>query len=193
MNAPFRATTRPGKLRLRVEDFLLLDAKGAFDAFSKTELIEGEIWYMNAQHIPHARIKTQMGVAFANALLAMGSELAPIIEVSTRISDYSLPEPDIVLTDGKGDDKGQGIVVLESVALIVEVADTTLRIDMGRKLRIYADASVPEYWVVDLKAKLVRQMWAPSNGGYTEKTEVALGGVVEAVTIKGLRIGTQFP
>lgn len=186
MNAPFRASTRPEKLRLRVEDFLLLDAKGAFDAFSKTELIEGEIWYMNAQHNRHARTKTQMAVALANALLALDSPLEPSIEVSTRIGAYSLPEPDIVVTSYTGPD----IVPLETVALIVEVADTTLKVDMGRKLRIYAAAGIPEYWVVDLKADRINRMWLPSGNAYGGMDQVMLGQRIEAATIAGLAIAT---
>ena len=34
--------------------------------------------------------------------------------------------------------------------LVIEVADTSLAIDRGRKLRLYAREGVPEYWIVNL-------------------------------------------
>ena len=75
----------------------------------------------------------------------------------------------------------------------MEVADTTLRTDMGRKLRIYAEAGIPEYWVVDLKTKVVHRMWMPKASVYAEIDEVALGSMIDAATIEGLRIATHLP
>jgi Uma2 family endonuclease len=36
------------------------------------------------------------------------------------------------------------------VRLIVEVSDATLRFDRGRKSAIYAEAGIPEYWILNL-------------------------------------------
>ena len=184
MNSPFRSVTTPEKLRLRVDDFLLLNDNGAFAEYSKTELLDGEIYFRNAQHSRHARIKTQMTFELGLILRQMDTELRPIVEASTRVSDYSLPEPDIVVTSYKG----PHVVPLESVALLVEVADTTLKIDLGRKLRIYAAARIAEYWVIDAEGKVLHQMWSPSGKSYREKRVVALGERLEAVTVAGLAV-----
>ena len=186
MNSPFRAVTTPEKARLRVEDFLLLNDNGAFSNYSKTELIEGEIYFMNAQHSRHARIKTELAIEIGNLLRAMPSDLRPIIEASTQVSDHSLPEPDIVVTNYKG----PHVVPLESVALLVEVSDTTLKIDLGRKLRIYAAAGIAEYWVIDAEGKVIHQMWRPAGRVYREKREVLFGERIEAATIAGLTVET---
>jgi Uma2 family endonuclease len=187
MNSHFRAVTHPEKVRLRVDDFLLLNEHGAFADYSKTELLEGEIYFMNAQHSRHARIKTELAVELTFALREMGSELRPIVEASTRVSDYSLPEPDIVVTSYKG----PHVVPLETVALLIEVSDTTLKIDLGAKQRIYAAAGVPEYWVIDAVGGKLHQMWSPQGEGYAERREVALGARVEAVTVAGLGVELQ--
>lgn len=186
MNALSRAVTTPEKVRLRVDDFLLLNDNGAFADYSKTELLDGEIYFMNAQHSRHARIKTELAFEIGLVVREMGSDLRPIIEASTRVSDYSLPEPDIVVTSYKG----PHIVPLETVALLIEVSDTTLKIDLGRKLRLFAAAGIPEYWVVDTEGKLVHQMWSPAGKSYREKRSVALGERVGAVTIVGFAVET---
>ncbi len=187
MNAPFRIMTTPEKVRLRVEDFLLLDQSGAFADYTKTELIEGEIYVMNAQYSRHAQAKTDLAFALMQALSATGSDLRVTVEVATRIGEHSLPEPDIVLTSHRG----EGVVPLETVALIVEVSDTTLGIDMGRKLRIYAEAGVPEYWVVDVEGRVIHQMWGPSGEGYMERREHRFGAVIEAATLSGVMVDTN--
>jgi hypothetical protein len=60
MTEHVRLTTTPRRVKLRVEDYLALDDAGAFDAYGKTELIDGEVVYRNAQHRPHARIKSRL-------------------------------------------------------------------------------------------------------------------------------------
>ena len=186
MNSFFRSVTTPEKVRLRVDDFLLLNDNGAFADYSKTELLDGEIYFMNAQHSRHARIKTELAFELGIALRSMDTELRPIVEASTKVSDYSLPEPDIVVTSYKG----PHIVPLESAALLVEVADTTLKIDLGRKLRIYAAAGIEEYWVVDAVARVVHQMRTPASKSYRQKRVVPLGERIEAATIAGLAVET---
>jgi Uma2 family endonuclease len=184
MNSLANTASRPGKLKLTVDEFLLLDKSGALDGYAKTELLDGEIWFMNAQLSRHARMKTDFAIELALVLRSMGTNLRPIVEVATRISDHSLPEPDIVLSDYTGDD----CLPLENLALVVEVADASLRIDLGRKLRIYAAAGVPEYWVVDVRNRKLHQMWSPEGKAYRERREVALGDAVQAETIAGLRV-----
>ena len=147
---------KSGRLKLTVEDFLRLDKKGAFGDHKKVELIEGEIWIVSPQLDRHSLMQAELTIEIGLALRKTETALRPRIEASTRLSDYSLPQPDIALANYSGD----GVLPLEHVALIVEVSNTTLRTDLGRKLRLYAEAGVPEYWVVDLKGGKLHQMWS---------------------------------
>lgn len=177
--------TAPLPLKLRVEDYLALDAHGAFAEYAKTELIDGDIWYIKAQHRPHIRVKMDLYDAIRDALRAAGSLLRPIVEGSIDIPPHNAPEPDIVLTS---EPDGEGLIPLASVALIVEVADSTLATDLGTKAGLYARAGVPEYWVADVAGKVIHQMWAPGNEGYAQRREVAFGARMVAETVVGLGI-----
>ena len=179
--------TTPLPVKLRIEDYLLLDRSGAFDAYAKTELIDGEVFYMNAQHRPHARIKSQLFLAISEALSAAHAPLEALVEASIAIPDRGVPEPDIVLTS---EPEGEGLIPLASVALVVEVADTTLDHDLGVKAQLYARAGIPEYWVADVVGKVIHQLWAPEGGAYAQRREVAFGARIEAVTVAGLLIVT---
>ncbi|MBA3878261.1 MAG: Uma2 family endonuclease [Sphingobium sp.] len=180
--------TSPLPVKLRIEDYLLLDRSGAFDAYAKTELIEGEIFYMNAQHRPHARAKSQLFLAISAALRAAKSPLEALVEASIAMPDHCVPEPDIVLTS---EPDGEGLIPLGSVALVIEVADTTLAIDLGRKAALYARAGIPEYWVADVGRKVIHQLWAPEGDAYAQRREVAFGERIEVVTVAGLVVETQ--
>lgn len=180
--------TSPLPLKLRLDDYLLLDASGAFDQYTKTELIEGEIFFMNAQHRPHALAKMELYDALRDGLRAIGSTLRPIVEASIAIPERSAPEPDIVVTS---EPKGEGLIPLASVALVIEVSDTTLGNDLGRKAALYARHGIAEYWVADLEARIIHQLWRPHGEAYAERREGPFGEPVEAATIMGLAVETS--
>jgi Uma2 family endonuclease len=179
--------TTPQKVKLRNEDYLLLDGSGALDDYAKTELIEGEIVFMNAQHRPHVRAKMAIYDGLREGLKRLASPLTPLVEASIDAPPQCVPEPDLVVTSEPG---GEGLVPIGSVALIVEISDTTLKNDLERKGPLYARLDVPEYWVVDVKGRTVHQLWSPQNEAYAERREVKFGHQVEAVTIDGLAVGT---
>lgn len=181
-------TNVPPPVKLRVEDYLALDDAGAFDAYGKTELLDGEIVYRNAQHRPHARVKSRLFRLIADALDDIGGGLEALVEGSVSMPPYSVPEPDIVVT---AEPEGKGLIPLGSLALVIEVADTTVRHDLGRKQRIYARERVPEYWVVDVNAPVIHQLWAPAGETYAQRREIAFGDAISAATLPALTIGTD--
>jgi Uma2 family endonuclease len=177
--------TTPLPVKLRVEDYLLLDGSGAFDAYNKTELIEGEAYFMNAQHRPRARVKSRLHLVLADALKETGLEA--VVEGSVEIPPHNVPEPDIVVTS---EPEGEGLIPLRSVRLVVEVSDSTLKADMSVKAAIYAREGVPEYWVVDINARLIHQMWSPEGEAFADHREVAFGEPLTAATISELTVET---
>lgn len=187
MNQPEQISpTASTPFRFTVDQFLTLCDQGLFDDYAKTELIEGEIVVMNAQHSRHARVKTRLAIRLGNALAALGSPLEPQVEASVRMTDGSVPEPDIVLTSYRG----TGVVPLETVALLIEVSDTTLATDLGRKADLYARAGVPEYWVVDLNENrvLCHANPRPGDWGYDGQLDVLFGVTLYAATVEGLKV-----
>jgi len=181
-------TIEPLPVKLRVEDYLALDELGAFEAYGKTELIEGEVVYMNAQHRPHARVKSRLFRLIADALDQLGGNLEALVEGSIAMPPHNVPEPDIALT---AEPEGKGLIPLASLALVIEVSDATVRNDLGRKQRIYARDGIPEYWVIDVNRSVIHQMWAPAGETYSEHHEIAFGTAITAATIAGLTVETH--
>ncbi len=181
MNAvtPFSS---PQKIGLRAVDYLMLSDAGAFDGYGRTELIEGEVWAVNAIHSWHAATVIELGRRLANELDDNGSPLRVYGAGSVLLSDDSVPEPDLSI----GESNDEGVLPLAKLKLAIEISDSTAATDLGVKLRLYAGARVPEYWVVERDTRTVHQFWAPSDGVYTEQRAVAFGERVEAVTIFGV-------
>jgi Uma2 family endonuclease len=188
MNQPTEISpTNSAPYRFTVEQFLALCEQGMFDDYAKSELIEGEIVVVNAQHSRHARVKTRLAIRLGNALETLGSPLEPQVEASMRLPGGSLPEPDIVLTSYRG----EGIVPVETVGLLIEVSDTTLTTDLGRKAELYAAAGVPEYWVIDLNENRALLHMTPDRGDYTEQIDVPFGEPLHSGTLAGLTVQTR--
>ncbi|HZG47566.1 MAG TPA: Uma2 family endonuclease [Allosphingosinicella sp.] len=187
MNAVQEATT-PQPVAITVDQFRLLDENGAFDQFSKTELIEGVIYAMQGQHRPHARAKTRLAVRLHQRLEQINSPLEPLVEASVDMGRLNAPEPDIALTS---DPQGQGYVPLSSLALAIEVSDSSAAFDLSKKALLYAQQGIAEYWVVDLPAKVIHQLSQPSEHGYGDRIVVPLGEAITSVTIDGLTVSTE--
>lgn len=175
------------RIKLRIEDYLHLHEAGAFERYAKTELVDGLVYAMNPRQRPHGFAKDELAYRLRRALEAMGSELHVATEQSVAMIPHNQPEPDIILTT---EPRGPGAIPGETVALLVEVAHTSLDHDLLRKAPLYAARGVAEYWVLDVVAGLIHQMWSPRGEAYTERREVKIGKRIEAVTIEGLAVET---
>ncbi len=178
----------PHRAWLRVEDFLLLNDSGAFSDFSKTELIDGEIICMNAQFQRHSYVKSQLAFRLTNALAAIRPDLLVLVEVAIAMPPHDMPEPDITVMRGP---IGQGAAALADVALVVEVADTTRDIDLGRKAALYARGGIAEYWVADLQNAEIVRHWQPGAEGYGARDVAPFGADLTAATLPALRIAAN--
>ncbi len=175
----------PQPVKLTIEQFQLLDRSGAFDGYAKTELIEGAIYAMQGQFRAHSFAKSQLAYRLYAQLQSMRSPLTPIVEGTVSMPPISAPEPDISITAAP---RGEGYIPLDSVALAIEVSDSTAAMDMREKAVLYSRKGVPEYWVLEIPAATLHQFWSPSEQGYQENRSIPIGETIESVTIAGLTV-----
>lgn len=129
----------------------------------RVELIEGEIVEMSPIGSPHAACVNRL-----NMLLSSQAGQNSIVSVQNPIvvDDYSEPEPDVAVLRMRGDYYAQELPIASDVLLVIEVADTSIEIDRGVKIPLYARAGVPMTILVDLPKDLVEIHSEPSNGQY---------------------------
>lgn len=187
MNEAAHLPPRAERLLLRVEDYELLAESGAFGDYGRTELIDGEIYGMSAQYARHAEVKLNIAIAMKERVRAIGSDLRVLSEISVRVADNSMPEPDVILTRYRG---GRAVPA-DTVALVIEVSDTTLDRDLGRKGELYATAGIPEYWVIDLEGGRALLHEHPGLDGYQGQLNILLGATLKSATIDGLELMTD--
>jgi Uma2 family endonuclease len=104
----------------------------------------------------------------------------------------SEPEPDLAVARGDRRRYAQRHPEPHDLALVVEVADTTLRCDRTLKKRLYAEAEIPVYWIVNLVDRRLEVYSDPaiSSGSpdYQRRQEYSADEVV-AVLIEGRQVG----
>jgi Uma2 family endonuclease len=146
VNALTSIHTEPQRRLFTVDEVLAMTRAGLFDEDErKFELIEGELILMQSKLNPHELYKNRLTQAFYR-LLPESAEAW--VEPTLYLPPINAPDPDIMVFP-----RGRSIEELrpEEVYLVVEVADTTLRTDLGVKAAIYARHGVAEYWVVDVR------------------------------------------
>jgi Uma2 family endonuclease len=127
----------------RVEYDRLVDL-GMFTG-ERLELLDGALVVREPQGSPHAAIVDHVGRVLT---AAFGPGWYPRLHAPLALDDDSEPEPDVAMVPGEPRDY---VPAHPSTApLVVEVADSSLRLDRRLKAGLYARARIPDYWIVNL-------------------------------------------
>jgi Uma2 family endonuclease len=112
----------------------------------KFELIAGEIIVKMTQNKPHIAAVWKTTHALESAF---GSGVTVLAQATLVLATDGAPEPDVMAVTG-GIDDSPHIPTQDDVLLVVEVSDSTLSYDRGRKAAYYAEAGIADYWIVNL-------------------------------------------
>jgi len=155
---------------IRRAEYERLVAEGAFED-EKVELLEGVIVTMSPQGPDHADL---VGVLMERLIKMLGDRATVRVQSSFAASTISEPEPDISVVPRARYRRAHP----ERAFLIVEVARTSRRKDREVKARVYAQAAVEEYWVVDLVDEAIVVYRRPEGGSYRDVTTHGRGRAV---------------
>jgi Uma2 family endonuclease len=187
MNAPTPQPRTPHAALIRSDDYEKMVRAGALDRLGRVELRDGTICDMNPQHSEHGYIKSDLAFELRGALRRIGSVLRVGTEITLRADEFNSPAPDISVCDTFP----PGPIPVDAVRLLIEVADTTLADDLGVKRVLYARVGIPEYWVVDVRARTIHLHAEPAGESYLRVVSVRFGEPLAALTIPGLNVDTS--
>ena len=150
---------------LRRVEYDQLVALGVFQD-ERIELLDGTIYQMSPIGVPHNFAVQELTELL---ILALHGRAKVRPQMSFAASELSEPEPDLTITPLVSWESEQANRAL----LIIEVAESSLGIDRGRKRRLYASCGVPEYWIVNLPERCIEVYTAPDGNayGHVEKYE----------------------
>lgn len=182
MNALKRALETADQYRFTLDDVLKMQDAGILDPDARVELIDGGLIEMAPEGLPHARAKMQLNfwlVAHA------GRQVSWVVDTTLRLSATSAPDPDLYLFSSETPLEA---VDGESVALVIEIADASLRKDLSAKAELYAAHGVRDYWVVDLAGAAIVVHRDPIGDSYQTVSRVAADEYLAALAFPDLRL-----
>ena len=116
-----------------------------FFAGERLELLDGVLAVREPQGSSHAAMAAQIALVLAPAF---GPGWHPRLHAPLALDADSEPEPDVAIVAGLPRDHLHGHP--STPALVVEIADSSLRLDRSVKSTLYARARLPEYWIANL-------------------------------------------
>jgi Uma2 family endonuclease len=151
-------------LHLSLAEYDQMVKVGAFEKISrKIELIRGELTEMN----PAGPIHDDL-ITYLNNWSVRNSDPAKTIVTSQTGLDLpeleSRPEPDIMWI--RAARYRNGHPQADDVQLAIEVSNSSLAYDIETKRRLYAEAGIREYWIVDSQANCIHVHREPHGDDY---------------------------
>ncbi len=141
-------TGRPSRLhRLSVAQYHQMIDAGILKPGAKVELVEGLLLRKPMTRKPPHDGTMDLVEARLRALLPAGWFIRS--QRATGLPQGE-PEPDIAVVVGTEERYLDHHPAPAEIGIVVEIADTSVRIDRGYKLRGYARAGLPVYWIVNL-------------------------------------------
>lgn len=166
---------------LRRAEYDQLVDLGVFGEDEHIELLGGALVAMSPQGDVHSDCASLLMTMLIRAL---GGRASVKAHSPFAAGEYSQPEPDVAVYPPRT----YGGAHPDTAFLIVEVADSSLRKDRGIKSEIYAEAGVPEYWIVDLARGAVEVRTAPSDGHYTRTVTYGRGDSIALAAFPDLAL-----
>ncbi|MBF2063867.1 MAG: Uma2 family endonuclease [Calothrix sp. C42_A2020_038] len=155
------------------------------------ELLEGWIIQKMPKNPPH-RVANKLVRNTFEQIVPAGWYVDAQEPVTLEDSE---PEPDVVIVKGATRDYIERHPGSQDLALVVEIADSTLERDRSYKKRIYARAGIAIYWIVNLPEQKIEVYTQPDNSieepTYKRRQDYDSSSQV-SVIIDGLEVGKVF-
>jgi Uma2 family endonuclease len=148
----------------------------------RVELLEGIIVDMPPEGMPHAVYCTE-SIKYLRTLLGDRAEVREAHPIT--LPNDSEPEPDIAIVRAPSRQYLTHHPYPADIFWLIEYANTTLKKDLNEKKRVYAEAGIQEYWVVNLQTpelivfrdRLIPQGGGSANDTYGSETKLVTGNI----------------
>lgn len=165
---PLTTQAAEGLMRRRwsVAEIEAMVKAGVIAEDERFELIGGEVVPMSPKGLRHERIKVSLALYWVPRL---PGDLAVAQETTFRLDPDTFLEPDFVFFR-----RADGLENLsaETALAAVEVSDSSLVYDLGRKARLYAAFGIREVLVIEADGLVTHVHRSPGPEGFREKVTI---------------------
>ncbi|MBE9038983.1 Uma2 family endonuclease [aff. Roholtiella sp. LEGE 12411] len=174
------------KLRLwTVDEYHRMAEAGIFGADEQVELLEGNIIWMSAKGTAHQSAVDRTDYLLKNRL---ENRAWVSIQDSVKLNERSEPEPDLAVVKVDPLDYADHHPTPPGVYLIIEVADSSLKLDCETKAKAYSKAGIKDYWVLDVVSRKLYVFRKPTQDGYQSKVILSEDRIISPLEFPDLQI-----
>jgi Uma2 family endonuclease len=137
----------------------------------RIELIDGILLEVSPRGTRHAEAVSRLTDLLAPSLAGRARVR---VQLPLGVGDDSEPEPDVAVVPLADYSRGHP----ETAHLVVEVAESSLVTDRLIKAQLYARGAIPEYWLIDLAARVVEVYRDPQEAAYRTVVKIADDGAL---------------
>ncbi|MBX9846844.1 MAG: Uma2 family endonuclease [Xanthobacteraceae bacterium] len=168
--------------RFTVAELERMTEVGVLEPDERIELIGGDIVVMSPKGLPHEILKAALSIYWT---LRLPGDTRFAIATTFRLSADTYLEPDFVFYPKSSGIRG---LAAATAKLVVEIADSSLGYDLGRKAALYAGFGITELWVIDA-VKLVTHIHRdPAEQGYRSVSVFAPDARLVPQALAGLAV-----
>jgi len=174
---------------LTLDRYLKMVEAGIFDEKEPIFLWKGRLVEKMTKGMPHNNGSAAINTAMVR-VVPVGWHVRP--EQPVAMFPGSMPEPDLTVVRSEIRDYPLRYPTPGDVALVVEVADSSLRMDSGEVMEAYARGAIPVYWIVNIPRRRIEVYSRPTGPAdrstYLERREFGLGDEIPVV-LDGREVG----
>ena len=174
--------------RFTIDEYYCMAQAGILHEDDRVELIEGEIIEMSPIGSRHVACVNRTARWFDRGV---GDRAIVSVQNPIRLSRHSEPQPDVALLRTRPDFYASALPGPGDVLLVIEMADTSLAYDRRVKLPLYAEAGIPEVWIVDLTQERIQVHRDPHRRRYQHVMVFARGPVLTPLAFSDLRVPVE--
>jgi len=160
----------------------------ALDDGKRYEILEGELVMAPAPELDHQGLIGELFSGMRAHIVAGSLGKLYVVPVDVVLDDRNVVQPDLVFVSRKN----QGVLKKTGIFgvpdLVVEVlSPSSIRMDRYRKLALYRDFKIPEYWIVDPAAGSI-EVLSLRDGEFDLHSSAVGTGVVSSVVLPGFSV-----
>ena len=182
----------PPKLRFTIEQYHQISEAGILDPLIRTELLRGEIVTMSAKGTPHEVCLTRL---IKLLIMSVGNQAIVRVQSPILLPPDSEPEPDFSIVRLRADEYATSHPVPEDILLLIEVSDSSIGVDRGWKLGLYAEFGIKHYWIFNVQEGQLECFASPvpldtpeGGGDYQDRKIFTKMDSVDVPDLAGLRL-----
>lgn len=185
LKAARRHLAAPAPFRFTVDQYYRAAESGVLGENPRTELIEGEIIEMPPPSPEHSGHVARLDQKLVRQLPVKYDVRC---QLDLHVSNITEPLPDIAIVKARADSYTKAHPTPADTLLLIEVSQSSLKYDLERKAGIFAKAGVPEYWVLDLKARRLHVFTGPTADGWRHHTILTPREQVQSLSVPELKL-----